>query len=135
MPTMTNSCKTFAGAATAVILTLLIGGDPARAQEDIDKLPIEVQDALRTIAAYLGKGEIAITDVTSIDTNGNISHDMLKDTKLVQEVSSGTQQINTTVETLGTSVDMTVTISASPDCELRIRNGRYYWYPKPPCPQ
>ena len=134
MRTMTNRRKTFAGGASALILTLLIGGGPAGAQEDINKMPTEVQDALGTIANYLGKGQIAILDVTSVDGTV-VSHDMMIDLSTVTEVSAGKQQINAMVSTLDTSTDITVTISASPDCELRIRNGRYYWYPDPPCPE
>ena len=135
MRTKTNRCKTLIRRASVLILTLLMGGGPAGAQEDINKLPTDVQDALATIANYLGKGGVAIADFTSLDSSGTVSHDMWKDNNLVKEVPAGDQQVRASENTvLGTSVDMTVTISASPDCELRIRNGRYYWYPQPPCP-
>ena len=50
MRTKTNRCKTLIRRASVLILTLLMGGGPAGAQEDINKLPTDVQDALATIA-------------------------------------------------------------------------------------
>jgi hypothetical protein len=134
MRAITKRCKSFVCGTSALILTLLIGVGPASAQEDMNKLPTDVKEALEVIANYIGKGGITIVDFTTF--NGNvISHDMWTDGNLVEEVPIGEQQINAMVKTLNTSVDMTVTISASPDCELRVRNGRPYWYPRPPCPQ